>query len=101
MFGQIGSILGGIGGTLIGGPGVGTAIGSTLGGGLGGLFGGGGSSGGGGGSSFDVSGILPESLSFIDQYLEGSIRNDIYELSDTEVVNIPINTNKINNSIEI
>ena len=37
----------------------------------------------------------------IDQYLEGSIRNDIYELSDTEVVNIPINTNSINNSIEI
>lgn len=37
---------------------------------LGGLFGGGGSSGGGGGGSFDVSGILPESLPFIDQYLE-------------------------------
>ena len=36
---------------------------------LGGLFGGGGSSGGGGGS-FDVSGILPESLPFVDQYLE-------------------------------
>ena len=32
---------------------------------LGGLFGGGGSSGGGGGS-FDVSGILPESLPFVD-----------------------------------
>jgi hypothetical protein len=34
---------------------------------LGGLFGGGGSSGGGGGS-FDVSGILPESLPFVDQF---------------------------------
>tara|TARA_E500000305_G_scaffold13329_1_gene9132 strand:- start:26 stop:622 length:597 start_codon:yes stop_codon:yes gene_type:complete len=45
---------------------------------LGGLFGGGGSSGGGGGS-FDVSGILPESLPFVDQYLE-----DQFNLAGTD-----------------
>jgi hypothetical protein len=44
---------------------------------LGGLFGGGGSSGGGG--SFDVSGLLPESLPFIDQYLE-----DQFNLAGTD-----------------
>jgi len=43
------------------------------------LFGGGGSSGGGGGGSFDVSGILPESLPFIDQYLE-----DQFNLAGTD-----------------
>lgn len=69
--------LGTVGGAILGSaiPGVGTALGATIGGGLGtaagGLFGGGGSgSSGGGGGSFDVSGILPESLPFIDQYLE-------------------------------
>ena len=46
---------------------------------LGGLFGGGGSSGGGGGGSFDVSGILPESLPFVDQYLE-----DQFNLAGTD-----------------
>jgi hypothetical protein len=69
--------LGTVGGAILGSaiPGVGTALGATIGGGLGtaagGLFGGGGSgSSGGGGGSFDVSGILPESLPFVDQYLE-------------------------------
>jgi len=47
---------------------------------LGGLFGGGGgSSGGGGGGSFDVSKILPESLPFVDQYLE-----DQFNLAGTD-----------------
>ena len=68
--------LGTIGGALLGSavPGVGTALGATIGGGLGtaagSLFGGGGGGSSGGGGGMDISGILPQSLPFIDDYLE-------------------------------
>jgi len=99
MFGQIGSILGGIGGTLIGGPGVGTAIGSTLGGGLGSMLGGGSSSsssgggsggygGGGGGMMFQ----LPPPNQFAMDYMKDKFFSpsdlgfDKWESSDNNVV---------------